>query len=394
MEEGRFSVWALRILVNFFGFRKNQPGRLNAIHLTMARNFFNRSVMRSLFIHLTLCLFGILPDFLHAYPYLYVAQNNAQNLDVFDIANPRTPVPVPFTPALGVAAQSLAISPNGQVLYGSNPNAATLTIWDLENPQNPLFVQTVSGNTQPWGVLLHPSGRYLYLGDGTSNDITIYTLINQENPTRKLVTVPDRVNFFAVHPTGTYLYTIGATHKLQTFNISDPLNLTQTFSFTITSANLAIHPTGDFLYVIDSSALQLTVFSLATLSSPQQLPQNLPLGTNPQTVIVSPSQKYLYVTNQGDNTLSIFNIENPSTPIPETTFAPVALNSPSGLITSPNGSYLYVTNSGNNTISVVDISSEGSPVWIQNISTTHQPGYMAINSLFFKPFSRSINLIH
>lgn len=330
----------------------------------------------------------ISPCFLSAFPYLYVAQNDGTT-SIFDIDSPTNPIYMSSAP--GLEAFTLAIANNGSTLYGSSFNEGVIVPWDYITPGQPVFVQNIPGTYQPWAVLVPPNSPNFYVRNGGVDVFSVYAMINAANPSASALNPLQNINFFAISPNGTYLYTLGNPNVLETYDVSDPNNPVLQSSISIDATYLIMHPTGSNLYIVDTTNLLLAVFDLSTPSAPTLLPTNLPTGVNPQTVIVPPAGNYLYIANQGDNTLSVFDLQDPASPVAQPVFTSPNLSQPYGLISSPNGSCLYVSNQGSNVVSVLDTSSGGAPAWVQDLPVSQVPTYMTICAPFYYPFSRLTN---
>ena len=155
---------------------------------------------------------------------------------------------------------------------------------------------------------------------------------------------------------------------------------------------LAIDPAGKFLFVANEVSSSISVFAISGTSLKQvsgspftTIPAGTTVGTDPVALVVSATGRFLYVANQSANTVTAFSIATSGalTPLGQPPYA--AGLSPAGVRITPSGAFLYVANSGSNNVSAFAICDK-----VLTTCTTPNSPDGTLTAVAGSPFSAGI----
>ncbi len=226
------------------------------------------------------------------------------------------------------------------------------------------------------------SNGYVYATIPEPSQIAIY----REDPASGVLTALPGSPFaggpgviaIAVHPSKQFLYTANSSQSdLSLFSIASDGTLNEVTPRTPVVGIpifLAMDPAGSYLYVGCDGPSSVQVFAISTSSN--SLGQLTPLengngqpypptqiGTAPLGMAITPSGGFLYITGTSSSSaqpgiVQAFSLSaGVLTPVTGSPFT--TGRAPSGIAISPNGYFLYVANTNDNTISEFSIEASG-----------------------------------
>jgi len=214
--------------------------------------------------------------------------------------------------------QGLAITPNGQFLYGADITGF-IYAFNIESgtgvptliPGSPF---ASGSNVQ---LVVDPTGKFLY----ASND-------NDSNPSNPSPT--DSISAFTIEPSGALTQLSNSP-----FAIPGPNGGT--------SEPFGIVDTGSFVYA--ALLNQVAAFSVDSTTGALTSVPGSPFPAGNGAFVFAQTNNFLYVTNAADGTISGYSIDSSSgalMPLPGSPFGAGA----GTLATDPSGKYLYVSSGG------------------------------------------------
>ncbi len=263
--------------------------------------------------------------------YVYVADDAANTLQIFNITNPLNPVLVGTSDNTHLNGPS-SVAVAGNYAYITNDNSNSLSVYDISNPAGPSYVTSVIVGSEPDTSYIQ--GRYDYVA-------------NENNPTNNTLAVVD---------------------------ISNPLNPVVVGNVFTAATPLGVSAEGHYIYVADSGINQVQIFNVSNPAAPSQANAIITSGSNPRVLV---SGDYMYITSNSTNVLQIYDITNP--------YGPVLVGSVS-TATGPShlyiqGHYVYVTGNNGSTsgfIEVFDVSNPYNPVLEAGPTTETNDGIASI----------------
>lgn len=231
--------------------------------------------------------------------FLYVANQQSQNVSAFSIASDGTLTPVPGSP-FGVAgpATDVTVDPTGKFVFvadGAQKNFNTQAISVFSIGSNGALTQVAGSpfatQNSPTNILTDPSGKYLYVASGP-------------------------VEAFTVNQTTGALTPIPGSPFIVNGPASCPTCAGRTVAF-----NLAIDASGKHLYTADGWAGSVYAFDIdATTGTLTPVPgapfvDRMPTGQsmdpafNPYGLAIGAQGKFLYGYDSGDEDISYFSID-------------------------------------------------------------------------------------
>jgi len=305
--------------------------------------------------------------------------------------------------SVGDGVHSLALHPSGKFLYAANPGAAGSAESDISlftiasnGVLTEVFPRTsIAPNASlPQILLVDSAGAFLYSGNAGSSNISVFSI---DSGTGALTPVPNSPFSIGVTPlnmqltpSGNFLYVSAASQPLGVivgFSVTaGALTLTGvTPTDGINPNGIAIDPSGTFLYAANSGSNSVSIFSIGSSGSLQEVP-NSPLNVGfsvPFALTLDPQGKFLYVANQGSNNVSVYSIDSttglPSILTTSTTTGAFGTEiNPSVLVFDPSGRSLFVGNQGSAAgIQVFSVSS-GNLTAVSTYNVGNTPSSIAV----------------
>ena len=272
--------------------------------------------------------------------FAYIVNTNDQDLQIFDVSNPVTPLPV-STVSLGPGVNKVAVQ--GKYVYVTG-NGAFYAI-DVSSSNSPSNL-TVGGVPIPItsASTFIVQGRYAFIGNSTTNLVVDISV--PSSPKVQYKTFGNQDIFLQ----NNLEYQLSSTN-FTVYNFSNPVKpvlVSGSGSFTNLS-KLVVQ--GRFAYVLTTTKLQ--VFNVSNPGSITDVSAGgvLTAGT-PQNIVVQ--GRYAYVLNSGaSNVLQIFDVSNPTIPTDITGGGVATGTTP--LSMQVVGRYAYVVSSANNKFQIFDL---------------------------------------
>jgi 6-phosphogluconolactonase (cycloisomerase 2 family) len=311
--------------------------------------------------------------------YLYVANTNNTYLAGFGVSTAGALSVLTNSPYNnGVAAQSLAITPNNSFLYVATTagiycylinsdgsitvqNSGTVvasdvvaTAMQVDSTGNYLLAAGVgiSVGAQAIGIyqintstglLTALTGSPLPLYTGNATTATVVT------PTAMLITPNNSYVYVSLQALGVQVLTLGTGGALSTGTTATILPPLSTSSAPA-DYGLASNPTSTFLFVAEYNT-GLRVFSIGTNGTLSEVSGSpYATGTGPTGVMLDPTGSYVYVANKGSNNISAFTLTAASGKLAVVAGSPFSSGGqlPIALVNDNQKKYVAVINNGNN----------------------------------------------
>lgn len=175
--------------------------------------------------------------------YGYAAGEGA-GLQVFDLRNAASPVPVGYYDSTGYAYGAAILGPYVCLADG----ASGLQVLDMSNPANPVRVGGYDTSGFAYGVAV--AGTYAYVADGASG-LQVIDLANPSAPARIAVynTTGGRAESVAV--AGNYTYVAAYSAGLQVIDVSDPAHPRRVGTYSSSTNACGVVLAGNYAYVAD-----------------------------------------------------------------------------------------------------------------------------------------------
>jgi 6-phosphogluconolactonase len=311
--------------------------------------------------------------------YLYVANGNNTYLAGFSVNTAGALSVLSNSPYNnGVAAQSLAITPNNSFLYV----ATTAGIFCyLINSDGSITVQNggsvVASDVVATSMQVDSTGNYLLAaGIGiaraaqaigiyqintstglltalTGSPLALYTgsatTASVVTPTAMLITPNNSYVYVSLQSLGVQVLTLGTGGALSTGTSATILPPLSTSSGPA-DYGLASNPTSTFLFVAEYNT-GLRVFSIGTNGTLSEVSGSpYATGTGPTGVTLDPTGSYVYVANKGSNNISAFTLTAASGKLAVVAGSPFSSGGqlPIALVNDNQKKYVAVINSGSN----------------------------------------------
>jgi 6-phosphogluconolactonase len=311
--------------------------------------------------------------------YLYAANGNNTYIAGFSVGTTGALSILTSSPYNnGVAAQSLAITPNNSLLYAATTNGiyayiinsdGSITVGNSGTAVAQDVVATamqvdstgtyllaagigISLGTQAIGIysinastgaLTALTGSPLALYTGNASTATVVT------PTGMLITPNNSYVYVSLQTLGVQVLTLGTGGALSTGTPATFLPPLKT-STTPADYGLASDPNSKFLFVaeLNTGLRELSIGTSGTLNEITGSPYAT--GTGPTGVALDPTGSYVYVANKGSNNISAFTLTAASGKLAVITGSPFSSGGllPIALVNDNQKKYLAVINSGSN----------------------------------------------
>ena len=297
--------------------------------------------------------------------YVYVVDNTSNDLRIFDISNPVSPIQKSSIPT-GSSPRSVAVSGNYAYVVSSSSN--TMSIYDISNPVSPVQKSSIPTGNQPFCVAV--SGNYAYVIDYSSNDLRIYDISNPVSPLQKSA-IATANNPQSVAVSGNYAYVVhyGLTGTVMIiFDISNPVSPVQKSSITTGAYPNGVAVSGNYAYVVEAGINRLRIYDISNPVSPLQI-SSITTGSGPCGLAVSGN--YAYVGDYSGNDLRIYDISNPASPLQKSSIA--TGNGPVGVVVS--GNYAYVVDKNSNDLRIFQLTCSSNISLAVNLMTGELGAY-------------------
>jgi hypothetical protein len=263
----------------------------------------------------------------------------------------------------GASSQPQSVYVSGNYAYVADTGGNNLQIFNISNPSSPVSISSVPTGSAP--ISVYVEGRYAYVANWTSGTLQI---IDVSNPTSPVVigSVNTGTNPISVYVQGNYAYLVNnGTPSLQIFDVSNPTNPVSAGSVATAANPLSLYVSGRYAYEVTSNGgtNEFQIFDVSNPSSPVMAGQ-IATGGDPNAVYVSGS--YAYIANWGSGTLQVYNVSNPTIPTPTGSVSDGG--GPTNLFVQ--GRYAYVYNINNNTLQTFDISNPATPASVGSVNIT------------------------
>ncbi|MFA5187424.1 MAG: beta-propeller fold lactonase family protein, partial [Patescibacteria group bacterium] len=277
--------------------------------------------------------------------YAYVTEYTSNELKIFDVSVPSSPVRISTLP-IGGGPDSISV--NGSYAYVVNDSSSTLQVIDISNPASPAIVGAIGTGTSPKSIFV--SGGYAYVVNLNSASLQVFDISNPQQPKLKGSVTTD-ASPIDVKVQGKYAYV--ASNFVNTFQVVDvsnpalPVVVGTTGDLGSPLNQIAV--SGRYAYATIYNNFEVKVIDISNPASPSAASTI----SFPRPVAIAISGRYLFVTSYALATdrLGIFDIQNASS-ITQVVDAPIGVYV-RGIAVS--GKNVYLTNSGDDTMSVLDI---------------------------------------
>ncbi len=296
--------------------------------------------------------------------YAYVVDNGNDDLRIYDISNPISPVQKSSI-ATGYSPSSVAVS--GNYAYVVDYAGDDLRIYDISNPASPVQKSSIATGLGPSSVAV--SGNYAYVVDNAgSHDLRIYDISNPVSPVQKS-SIATANNPFSVVVSGNYAYVVHSSYyAMRIYDISNPILPVQKSSISTGNLPLSLAVSGNYAYVLAYGSNRMEIFDISNPVSPVQK-STIGAGINPSSVAVSGN--FAYVVDKSSNDLRIYDISNPITPVQKSSIA--TGNGPDDVTVS--GNYAYVVNQNSNDLRIFQLTCSSNISLAVNLMTGELGAY-------------------
>ena len=274
--------------------------------------------------------------------------------------------------AAGTGAVRLFVQ--GRYVYVANNGANNFQIFDASNPSAPVSVSTTT--TGAGTRAIYVQGHYAYVTNDTANTLQIFDVSNPAAPGSAIGSIATSSFPQTVYVQGRYAYVVtnaGAT--LHVFDISNPTTPSTAGTVATGTAPVTIRVQGRYAYVTNAGSNTLQSFDVSNPASPTSV-STVATGTNPGGMAVQ--GRYAYVLNSGGDTLQIFDISNPASMASVTTIA--TGSAPTGI--HCEGTYCYVTNYTSSTLQIFDVSKPSAPLSLGTVATAGGPAHLFVQARY------------
>jgi YVTN family beta-propeller protein len=210
--------------------------------------------------------------------------------------------------ATGNLPDTLAVSPNGTLIYVPNFLDGTVTVISNQKLLNPI---SVGGN--PAEVVFNPNGQEAYLVGGS-----YVSVINTSNNTvSTTIALPTLATGVAITADGKSLF-VAANDAVYQINIA---NQTITRTIPVTNPNgtnllayPALTPNGKYLYVpvagqeSNNTLIEGNYAVVINTATGKLVGQPISVGHVPIMAAITPNGKYVYISNEYDGTVSVIEV--------------------------------------------------------------------------------------
>lgn len=284
----------------------------------------------------------------------YVLNSNDSTLSVIQNASTtrwpyfQTIPTILTTLSVHTNAQSLAMTPNGNILYVGNTstdgNIGYITNASSNAPSVNLLPLTAG--VSPAEVVVTPDGNYAYIGNSSGNSIIVVSNASTSPTVHTTLTTSYHCYFMFTTPDGNYVYSLNSEDGFVTIvenAQSGSPSVLKTLATGTLPLSMAITPNGYYGYIANFDSDDITVIQGANTSDPTVL-TTLSVGAGPYAIAVSPDGNYVYVTSSTAETVTI--IQGASNGSPNILTTIFVGSQPESINITPDGNYIYIGNKG------------------------------------------------
>ncbi len=252
---------------------------------------------------------------------------------------------------VGMAPNSVAITPNGRTAYVTNLSGLSVTPIEITN-KNATDPEISAGET-PEGIAITPDGKTAYVVNHFSKSVTP---INLETKTAETtITVGEDPTGIAITPNGKLAYvTNEGSESVTPIEITNKNTPGAAIKVGKHPYGIAITPNGNTAYVANGESESVTPIEINNKNTPGS---PITVGKGPQAIAITPNGETAYVTNENSETVSPIEItksNNVGTAIKVGKL-------PRGIAITPDGKTAYVSNESSNNVTPIEITNKNTP---------------------------------
>ncbi len=273
--------------------------------------------------------------------YAYVTNNTgASNFQIFDIANPASPMLLSTTTTGGYSQGMIS----GKYFYISNLGDGTFQIFDVSNPVAPANVGnlTISRPNQ-----IYIQGRYAYVTSDSPQKLYVIDIANPSAP-KLVASIATGGSAYGIAVQGEYAFvsTLAPANTLKVYNIANPAS-----PVLVSAASTSANPywlTVEGKYAYLSASTRFDIFDISNPSTPASV-SSTAVTTYGTTAVQG---RYVYIPDYAANSVRVYDISNPAIPTSVGSFSAgtgtyaVAVQGRFAYVTSITDKYLNVYNLG------------------------------------------------
>ncbi len=273
---------------------------------------------------------------------VYVANKSAHTVSMVNTATNQV---IGTTPNLSMPVHSLAVSPDNRRLYIVAGNIGSGFVF-VKDSANLADIDTIPISSRdetqpnPQSIAISPDGQLLYLSDNRDGGAVTVLDTATKLPVNSISMGPGTMPLgVAPHPDGQHAYFTfaGPTNEVAVYDVPSK-SVTGTFDVGSRPVGIAVTQDGSKVYVSNELDNSVTVFNTGTIGPPV----TTLVGTSPSGMAVSPDGSRVYVANRGDGTVTVL-----STTTDQVLSALTVGSAPTGIAITPDGKRAYVTDSVN-----------------------------------------------
>lgn len=264
---------------------------------------------------------------------------------------------------------------SGNYVYVTNQSADTMQIFDVSNPFAPSSVASIGTRGYPVGIVTSGNFAYVVSADNNHNNaynssLQIFDISVPTAPVLKSsLSVGNNTNTVAVSGNTVCTVSVG-TYTLQVFDVSNPAN--PVLKSSIATANYPSHVamSSNFAYVINQQSNVLQIFDVSDTAHPT-LKGSVSTGSLPVHMTVSGN--IAYVVSHGSHLLELFDVSNATAPVLKG-----SVNTGTGLphAVAVSGNVACVSNEAANALRIFDVSNSANPTLVDAIATGVNPIFL------------------
>ncbi|MCF4969231.1 hypothetical protein CV014_19930 [Nostoc sp. CMAA1605] len=268
--------------------------------------------------------------------------------------------------------QSIALSPNGQQIYGVNPTQnALVSVNASDLTQRQLFkdgLEGVNGLGGATDLTISRDGNHVYVTSPGDRILSVF----QRNATNGNLSLVQELPIsgrslesVAISSDGNRVYAAG-TNGLQAFNRNTTTGVLTTAQTSLNLggvsnfSNIAVSNNGSVLYAASRTSDSLLVVNASNLSVIQSISGAVNGLDGAKGLAISSDDRFVYVTGQDGNTLSVFQRDTTTQNLTLVQTLQNSVNGVRGLLgasdvtVTPDGRYVMVTGTDSNAVAVFE----------------------------------------
>jgi YVTN family beta-propeller protein len=273
--------------------------------------------------------------------YVYTGNYDTDSVSVIDTAtNQVVGNPIPA----GNGPYSMAVTPNGQILYVASELSEDLTAINTQTNQ---AVGTIPLGIQPATIAISPSGSIAYVTDQESDKFVVVDLL--AGKVVGAVDVGKDPWGVAFSPDGKTAYvTNQVDNNVSVIDTQNGQTL-GTIPVGLDPVNVVFAPSGTIAYVANFNGKSVSVINTQT----RQNVGTIPVGGGPWGLGLNPSATRLYVSNENDNSVSVIDTQTGQAVVGPITTG----EDPYELASTPDGKTVYVANYQGDNVTAINTAT-------------------------------------